>query len=298
MTDTLPPEAMEDPSFIPGQGSLMAVNQPRLAAKYGVLRGGQRISPAALAGGSSGRRSVQDTLRDLQAAAGAASPPPPGGLPRSDQEAEAQVTRSAAGSSQNVGRSPARGQEGESSEEDPERARKIQEAIQLLDDFDYDTLRQQMNKDMLNTPDQRDVIEERLAPLSLEELILRDKVRQRVPIVPKTFEVTFESMTGMDDLALKRLLMQESKSVEVVERYLLDKFALITLTAGVVAINGNPVPFNCYDKDGEFNDDQFWLKFGWMLKRGIHVLASMGYNHTWFEMRVRKLLVVERVKNG
>ena len=100
------------------------------------------------------------------------------------------------------------------------------------------------------------------------------------------------------DLALKRLLMEESKSVEVTERYILDKFALMTLTAGVMSINSNPVPYKIHDKDGKFDDDQFWLKFGWMLKRGIHVLASIGANHTWFEMRVRKLLVAVRVKNG
>jgi hypothetical protein len=289
MSDGLPPEVTEDPAFRPGQGSMMAVNQPHLAAKYGVIRGGQRIPPSALQGGqrAPGRRSVQETIRDMQMVAAATTPPST--VPKDDREAAEQVARSAAGASQNVGKPP-----GEAADEEA----RVRKAIEQLDDFDYDELRQQMNKDALNNPEQRAIIEERLSPLSLEELILKDRVQQRVPIIPVKFEVTYESMTGVDDLALKRLLMQESKSVEVTDRYLLDKFALMTLAAGVVAINGNPVPYRCYDKEGEFDEKQFWLKFGWLLKRGIHVLASMGANHTWFEMRVRKLMVAERVKNG
>jgi hypothetical protein len=295
MTDALPPEVVEDPAFQPGHGSMMAVNQPHLAAKYGVIRGNQRLSPQALAQGgrAPGRRSLQDTIRDMQAVAQAA-PPPPEGMPKDDREAVAQAARSSAGASQNVGRPP-----GEAESEDA----RVKKAIAQLDDFDYDELRQALNKDDLNNPEQRSIIEERLEPLSLEELILKDRVQQRVPIIPPTEKtkglvVTFESMTGVDDLALKRLLMQESKSVEVTDRYLLDKFALMTLAAGVVAINGNPIPYRCINQEGDFDEKQFWLKFEWLLKRGIHVLAAMGANHTWFEMRVRKLMVAERVKNG
>jgi hypothetical protein len=184
-----------------------------------------------------------------------------------------------------------------SPEEELARKKKVQEAVQAMDDFDFDALRREMQRDILNNPEQRKIIEERLQALSLDELIMRDRVTQRVPIVPGKFEVTFQSMTGEEDLALKRLLMKESKSVEVTDQYLLDKFAFMSLTVGCSAINSNPAPSHL-DQKGDFNDEAFWIKFLWMIKRGVHVLAAIGNNHTWFEMRVRKLLVAERVGNG
>lgn len=295
-TDMLPDEATQDPAFRKGQGDRFAVNQPDMALKYGVVRNNMLIPPQALQanvgahpGQPSGRRSMKETMRDLQAAATAHAPPP--GTPQSDAEAEQQVANSAAGASQNAGKQPKKPLTAEEKKE-------VDEAIAKMDDFDYDAFRRQMNRDNLNNPEQRDIIEERLDELDVTELILKDRVSQTVPVIPGKFEIRFTSLTGDDDLALKRLLMQESKSVEVTERYLLDKFALMTLAAGLVAINNNPVPHDIHDSEGKFDDEKFWLKFGWVLRRGIHVLASIGANHTWFEMRVRKLLVAERVKNG
>lgn len=292
MTDTLHPDAQKDPEFIQGNGSMMAVNQPRMAVKYGVIRGGQHIPPQALqanVGNEQQRpgRTLRDTIRDMQAATGAVQPPP--GIPRTEEEAAQQAEEGAANASQNVGKSP---------EPDDEEKKRVAKILDQMDDFDFEALRQQMNQDNLNNPEQRAIIEERLEPLSLEDLILKDRVRQVIPIIPNKLEVTFESLTGEEDLALKRLLMQESKSVEVVERYLLEKFGLMTIAAGLVAIKGNPVPYSIRDKNGDFDEKQFWLKFGWVLKRNIHVLACIGNNHTWFEMRVRSLMVAERVKNG
>jgi hypothetical protein len=296
-TDMLPEEATQDPAFRRGQGAMFAVNQPDMALKYGVVRNGMHIPAQAMQanagvhpGAGGGKRSMKDTIRDLQEASRAQAPPP-NGLPKNDAEAEQQVEESAAGSSQNAGK-PVSKKLTDSEKRD------VDEAIKKMDDFDYDAFRRQMNEDNLNNPEQKRIIEERLEPLDVVELIIKDRVSQRVPVIPDKFEIKFTSLTGEDDLALKKLLMKESSSVEVTERYLLDKFAVMTLTAGLMAINNNPVPYDMHDKEGNFDDDQFWLKFGWVLKRGIHVLASIGANHTWFEMRVRKLLVAERVKNG
>ena len=289
-SDVLPDESLQDPKAMRGPGDLIAANQPYLAMKYGVIRNGVRIPPQALQanvgqGPRPGARSLQDTIRDLNAITSAQ---PPKELPRDEVEAEQQAATGAAYSSQNVGR-PAKLSDKEKKD--------VEAAIEKLDDFDYDGLRRQMNQDELNNPGQRAIIEERLKPMDLTELITRDRVTQEVPIIPGKFWVLFQSMTGDDDLELKRLLMQESKSVEVSQRYLLDKFAMMTLTAGCLAINGNPCPTHL-DEKGCFDEKKYWLKFGWMLKRGIHVLASIGCNHSWFELRVRHLLVAEKVKNG
>lgn len=289
MQDVLPPEAKNDPEYRQGQGADIAVNQPQLALKYGVIRGQQRIPAQALqaniGGGpaGSGRRTVNDTIRDMSRLS--AAPPT---MPKSDEEAEQQVMDSAAGQSQNVSGGQLT---------DEERA-KVEHAIAKMDDFDFYALRQQMERDNLNNPEQRGIIEARLAPLDLGELIMHDRVRQEITVIPEKFWFTFQSMSGEEDMGVKRLAMQESAKLEVTDRYLLEKYAAMSLACGLVSICGRPIPHSHLDADGNFNPEQFWLKFAWVLKRPLHALSSMGINHTWFELRVRKLFVADKVKNG
>ena len=283
-TDSLPEEAANDPQFQTGFGSMLAAAQPQLASKYGVIRNGQRVAPQQLmqkAGmGGLSAKSLQD-LQDLKSLSENQT-----GLPQSDQEAEKQVADSSAARSEHAGGELKKGENKE-----------VKDAIDMMDSFDYDRIREVMSRDILNNPDQRELIEERCKPLNIENLILKNRVSQDVPVVPGKFVITFESMTGDEDLELKRLVMVESKSAEVTDRYLLDKFAFMALTVGLKAINANPVPSHT-DEKGEFSEDKFWLKFAWVMKRPLHMLASVGVNHTWFEMRVRKLFVAEKVKNG
>lgn len=288
-TDALPEEAAKDPHFQSGFGSMLAAAQPQLALKYGVIRNGQRIAPQQLqhqhqqrAGGGGLRAESLQDLQDLQRIEAAQS-----GLPKTVEEAEAQVADSSAVHSANAG--------GELKEDEDDK--KVKEAIEMMDSFDYDRIREVMNRDTLNNPDQREIIEKRCKPLDITDLIMKNRVSQDVPVVPGKFTITFESMTGEEDLELKRLVMVESKATEVTDRYLLDKFAFMALTVGLKAINSNPVPGH-FNEKGEFDEAKFWLKFSWVMKRPLHMLASVGVNHTWFEMRVRQLFVAEKVGNG
>lgn len=307
--DMLPEEALRDPECRPGTGANFAVNQPHLAARYGVVRGGQRVPPQALVRGAQRRPQPMpghpgagaprelprgnETLRDLQALAQAqqVAAQRAAALPQTEEEAEREVLDHSSASSAGAGDPPAPARELTEDEE-----KRAKAAIEAMDSFDYDAFRQQMTINQLSSPDQRKLIEGRLKPLEIDELIMKNRVSQDVPIV-SGFTIRFTSMTGEDDLALKRLLMVESKSVEVTERYLLDKFAFMALTAGLSAINANPAPSHLNEK-GEFDEKKFWVKFNWVMQRPLHMLASIGQNHTWFEMRVRKLFVASHLGNG
>jgi hypothetical protein len=209
-------------------------------------------------------------------------------------EAEAQAAEGPGHNAQNAGQSPGTPIANVADEVSEERARKM---IENLDDFDYERLRKEMMMDALKNPKQKEIIEARLKPLDVGDLIMKNKVSQRVPVLPGKFEPTFESMPGGIDLKLKQLLVKESKSIAVTEAYLLDKHAVMTTAAGVIAINGNPLP-SMYDALGEFNEDMFWIKYKWVLGRNIHMLASLGIHYSWFESRVRKLFVADEGKGG
>lgn len=298
-TDMLPAEAQQDPEFQRGNGAMFAAAQPGLAMRYGVVRNGQRVPPQQLQAESQGpsapaapgaglRPETLQGLKDLEELHRQQSPDQ---VRAAEAEAEKQVAGSAAGLSATAGAPIA-----EPKEMTEEEKAEAQKRIEMMDSFDYDSLRQAINRDLLNNPDQREVIEKRLPPLDIDDLIVKNRVSQRVPIIPVKFEVTYTSMTGQDDLALKRLIMQESKSVEVTERYLLDKYAFMAIACGLTAVNGNVLPSHL-DERGKFSEEMFWKKFEWVMQRPLHMLSSIGVNHTWFEMRVRKLFVAEKVGN-
>lgn len=295
--DMLPAEAQQDPTFQRGAGALFAANQPHLVLKYGLVRQGVHIPPQELARSRKvvpGQLSPQ-SIEGLQALQ-QHQQRVPDGMPKTEQEAESQAASSAAAQSARVGKKR------EKPLTEDERKR-IQETIARMDSFDYDALQRQMEEDMLNNPEQREIIESRLAPLDYDELITKNKVSQDVIIHTgeepgkQRLWFTYESMTGGEDLTLKQLIMQESKSIQVTGQYLLDKFAFMSIAIGLKAINGNTLPRHTDDK-GKFNEDKFWLKFEWVLDRPLHLLSCIGINHAWFEQRVRKMFVVEKLKNG
>jgi hypothetical protein len=288
--DILPEEARRDPAFVIGQGDMFAANQPLLALKYGVVRSGKVIPPQLLmqpTGPPSANRLSDASLRDLEQLksleenqTGVPAPNP----------GTAEMGKAAGA----VGNVP-----GDKSSEpltEEERAR-FTKAVDNMDEFEFDTWRQTMMKDILNSPEQREIIEARLEPMSVEDLVVSGYAAQRVPVIPGKFEIVFKTTEGDADLAIKRLIMEDARSLEVNDRYYLDKFSLMSMTALLHGIN-NKTYMEHRDKDGDFNDDAFREKFRQVLRLPTHMLASIGVNAMWFEARVRKLFAMEKLGNG
>jgi len=295
-TDILPEQAKSDPMFIEGQGSMFASNQPRLAAKYGVIRGGKVLMPHQITrqdpSNPSNRPGLRpETLKDIQAL--------------QDLEAQQQQVHVPAATISEGGR--AAGSVGNvPGDDDPEPLseadrKKVAQIVQDMDEFQYDAWRQAVMKDLLNNPGQKDILEakERLVPYDLDigDMVASGTLRQKVKIIPGKFEPTFEITDGQTDLALKRLIMDDSKKLEVSDRYYLDRFALMSMAAMLHSINNKPYP-NFRDEEGNFDDERFMKRFNMVLKLPFPMLASLGINVMWFEMRVRKLFVAEKLGNG
>lgn len=279
-TDELPPQAKEDPDFQTGTGAMFAANQPRLAMKYGVIRAGKLVPPQQLAPQTKPGLSPE-SIRGLQAMQEAqrqqAAPPP---------EDSSEMGRASAA----VGEQPLSKALSETDKE------KLKSEIEKLDDFDYDQFKQTLMRDILNNDSQRKIIESRLQPMDIGDLITQGFIIQRVPIRPG-FTVDFKSMDGATDLALKRLIMEDQKSLEVSERYHLDTFGLMSIAAVIHKINSTV--FGEYvDEHGNFSDEKFRARYNKILKLPMPMLASLGANAFWFDIRVRKLFVAEELGNG
>lgn len=146
-------------------------------------------------------------------------------------------------------------------------------------------------RSLLNNKKRQTAIESRCAPMAFEDLLLNGFVMQRVPIIPKQFEPTFRSLTGDEDIAIKRLM----GSVRGPDQYVLDLFSLYNLTAGLHAINGKLLPTHL-DKNGDFDEKLFEEKFKVVSKMAIPILADLSTNFAWFTNRVQKLTVIDDIK--
>jgi hypothetical protein len=295
-TDLLPPECQSDPNFIQGSGSMYAAAQPMLALKYGVIREGKRVPAQALtarpqtSGGASKVQLRPETiqgLEDLQKLRDQSLKGESG-----EMAAEKATEDSIAGRAASIGNPPTAGGDGP-----PPNDVEIKKRIAGMDEFDLNSLHEMMVRDIINNDEQRKIVEERLQPLDLSDLVVNFTVSQKVPIIPGIFEPEFESLTGEDDLEIKKWLVEEAKTLKVDDRYLLDKYSLMGLACAVKSINGKPLG-NHRDNDGAFSRDLADKKFRKLCRMPLPMLAALGPHFFWFDMRVRKLFVAEKIKNG
>ena len=173
--DLLPMEATQDPAFQQGYGSMYASAQPELARKYGVMRGNQRIPPQMLVKQAPGAppkglspETVEGlkTFEELQKKAGQVA------ADNGDKEAEEASKASVAGEAAKAG-------SGLSSKT---------EIDTMMSALDMDALHERMVRNLIQNDEQRSIIEERLRPLDLSELITHGMISQIVPIQPGVFE--------------------------------------------------------------------------------------------------------------
>jgi hypothetical protein len=292
--DILPEAAKQDPDYREGAGSMYASAQPNLALKYGVIRNKVHIPPQKLTGGTGGLsdktveglKAVEEFQRTRQMAEN----------DEQGKKEERDAQQGPAGAAARMANAPG-SQEERAEQLTEEDKQKVRQAINQMDQFDYNTFREMMMKDLLNNEEQRQIIEARVTEMDLDDLIMKGFVRQVVPIIPGKFEPEFKSISGEEDLALKRLIISEAKGFDVDDKYVLDKYSIMSVACGLFALNKKPLPDHV-DNTGAFSDELFWKKFNMIVRYPLHMLASLGINFFWFDVRVRKMFRAEKLGNG
>ncbi|MHC4507736.1 MAG: hypothetical protein ACYTAO_02095 [Planctomycetota bacterium] len=169
---------------------------------------------------------------------------------------------------------------------------RIAEDLGLDDDFMREMRERRQD---LDTKELQEAIEKRCKPMTIDQLIEEGELRQAVPIVREKFIVEFRTISGEEDLAIKRELYIERNAPDI---YLFDKLNMMQLAAGVYSINGRPLPDHLNDKR-RFDKEAFLLKFRKVNAMPLPMLASLSINYTWFDRRARKLFVdLDELKNG
>jgi predicted RNA-binding protein Jag len=147
---------------------------------------------------------------------------------------------------------------------------------------------------ILNNKKRRQEIEARCEEMSIEDLIMTDEVRQKVIIVPGKFEVEYRSMTPDESLYIKKLLSKETNTADT---YIMEKYGLLQLACCVVSINGKALPPHL-NKDGDVDEETFKSKLRLISRKSTYVIADLGINYMWFDLRVRRLFNPEKMGNG
>jgi hypothetical protein len=178
-------------------------------------------------------------------------------------------------------------------EEDAKKKEEEEKKQELFESFDFTG--QGEAERILNNKKRRKEIEDRCEPMKLEDLIMRDEVRQRVPIVPNEFEVVYRSSTPEESLFVKNLIARENSPSE---SYSLEKYSLCLLCCSILSINGKDFPDH-RKSDGSGPDEAlFAAKLKQLTRKSMFIVADLGLNYSWFDIRVRRLLAPEKLGNG
>lgn len=226
--------------------------------------------------------SLQRELPDVPSSGGGVTPRPAGSPLLSPQTAH--MLQEAADASVK------QAQAAKKEEEKKEEEKKTEDLFEMFDFQGRDEASR-----ILNNKKRREAIEARCASMSVEDLILRDEVKQVVPIIPGQFEITFRSMTPEENLFIKRYIA--SKDTGQSDQYITEKFGILQLVCCVFAINNRPLPDHRNEK-GEVDEKLFEAKLALLLKKSGYVIADLGINYYWFDIRVRRLLNPDALGNG
>lgn len=145
----------------------------------------------------------------------------------------------------------------------------------------------------------RQEIESRCEAMNFEDLLLKNEVRQVVPVIPGKFEPMFRSTTPEEQLFIRQFIAKEDR--DKTQGYVDQKFGLCQLACAIVSINGIPFPSHL-DDNGVIRESLFVAKLKQLMKKSGYIINDLGVQYTWFDLRVRKLLapdtIAEKVGNG
>lgn len=153
---------------------------------------------------------------------------------------------------------------------------------------------------VLRSKQRKKGIETRCQPLSLDDLLYVGWVKQKVPVIPEKFEPVFRSLTQPESLFLSKYVAKKIDAEKTLNSKYAQEFnALCVLTCSLVTVTGrNDLPAHL-DSNGEVDENAFELKMKSLIKStSMYVLMDLGIQYDWFDVRVKKLLNVDDVKNG
>lgn len=171
-----------------------------------------------------------------------------------------------------------------------------------VNDLDLARIREMMWADMLNNPEQRQMIEKRLAPLDkgavIRDMLTGKMVQQRVPIVPEVFEPVYSQLPFWVEQKLQERIVRTLGNLDTNKPHIGDRYAFWGLVCSVVELGGKPLG-TVYTADlRDLDDAKFRAKEQVLLGLPVELIASLGVHYMYFSIRMRSLFQLQDIKNG
>ncbi|MEC8306976.1 MAG: hypothetical protein VXZ72_03920 [Chlamydiota bacterium] len=139
----------------------------------------------------------------------------------------------------------------------------------------------------------RKEIEERIEPISIDDLFVSGELQQVVPIRPGRLEVVFKTLKGAEDLYIKNRLKEVRNDVV---RYAEDRFVYMLLCAHIHSFNGKV--FTPFLKEGGIDELSFDRRFEELCNIPNILIEEIWVHYRWFEERVKDALREDNLKSG
>jgi hypothetical protein len=162
-------------------------------------------------------------------------------------------------------------------------------------DFDFSSIAAAQNS--LMDPKRKKVIEERLEPLDITDLITQREIIQDVPVIPGKLVFTFRTLSQRENIWCMKYVYDFPGS----QRYVETLFDTAKLACVVMALNGKPFPDHRKDigqKGEDVDKEQFINKMGIIASWPVQLIADAGIQCNWFNDRVNSLFNEGILKNG
>lgn len=296
--DLLPKTAALSPLYNLKKPNFAMAQDVELAYQYGVIRDGTHIRierPAGTFGGQAPYTGPPVTPVEPKSLSmdQVAQPPPPPSRTTEPQPEEPEVKK------ETIVEKTTEEKEAEAAAEQRQQEKEsYSEEPPILGATDLMELRERMSAVLLNSPEQRKIVESRLkGSFNYADFLLDNPIHQTVVIVPKGLEITFEALPYGTDLNLKRMIAEEADG-PVFNEHLLDKFFLLGVAASVYAINGEVLPDYRDPGTKRFNPQRLEAKLSWLLRRPVAFVAMLSIQYVWFNDRMMRALEAIDPKAG
>jgi hypothetical protein len=162
-------------------------------------------------------------------------------------------------------------------------------------DFDFDAINE--TQKMLMSPDRRKLIEGRLSPLDIEDMIVKREIQQTVVVIPGKLSYTFRTFNQSESLFCLRYVYDFPGSM-IFANELLNTCKMV---CSLVAVNGAMLPDHRKglgsDKE-EVDRELFEKKKHHVAGLPVQLIGDLSVNAIWFNDRVTKLFSLDNLKNG
>jgi hypothetical protein len=152
-------------------------------------------------------------------------------------------------------------------------------------------------RDELMNKDRKKLIEARLQPLDMTDLISKKEINQVVPIIKDKLHITLRTYSQREYLFCLRYIY-DFPGPAIYQEELLNTCKLV---CSLVAINGAFLPdhrINVGKREEEIDRKAFENKMFHVSGFPVHLMADISVQVIWFSERVGKLFSLDNLKNG